>query len=113
MSADRVPDRLRVWRVDENAWEFDPETDAEVAMLVETERITAGLWRWGPNAHGRPMDVELTTHETIIVLDGTGTLEVDAREPIVLAPGVAVTIPAGSHTRWTVDPDFREVWIYY
>jgi uncharacterized cupin superfamily protein len=29
-----------------------------------------------------------------------------------LRPGVTVAMPKGTHTRWVVDDEFRELWIY-
>ena len=72
---------------------------------------TAGLWRPGRSGLG-PIEVELDHTEIILVLSGTGRLEVAGGAPLDLAPGGAARIDVGAHTRWMVDEEFTELWLY-
>ena len=45
-------------------------------------------------------------------MSGTGQLEVDGGSPLGLAPGRAARIEVGAHTRWMVDQEFIELWLY-
>jgi uncharacterized cupin superfamily protein len=98
--------------IDETAWSADDETPGQVAMLVQSSDLQAGLWRTG-GATWDPFSVHLERSETIYVLTGTGQLQVNDSPPVQLLPGVTTTIPAGSDTLWTVDENFTEVWIYH
>lgn len=98
--------------IDESAWSSDDETPGQVAMLFESPELLIGLWRTGGIAWP-PFDVHLERNETIYVVSGTGQLQVDDSPPVDLSPGVTTTIPAGSATRWNVDVDFTEFWIYH
>ncbi len=103
--------RVTTWRIDEQAWERDDETPGEVAILVDSPTVQAGLWRPGPSGLG-PFEVTLEHTEVLVVLSGTGQLEVDGGAPIELTPRAAARIAVGAHTRWTVDSDFTELWLY-
>jgi mannose-6-phosphate isomerase-like protein (cupin superfamily) len=59
-----------------------------------------------------PIEVELDHTEIILVLSGTGQLEVDGGAPLELTPGRAARIDVGAHTRWMVDQEFTELWLY-
>jgi uncharacterized cupin superfamily protein len=99
-------------QIDEGSWSSDNETPGEIAMLLERETILAGLWRTG-GVRWDPFEVPLDHDETIYVLSGTGDLQVNDGPPLHMTPGFTTTIPAGSLTRWTVDEEFSEVWIYH
>jgi uncharacterized cupin superfamily protein len=102
---------LTTWLVDEQVWEHDEETGGQVAMLVDLPSVQGGLWRPGPGGLA-PFDVHLDHTEVVLVLTGTGRLEVDGGPPLDLAPGRALRIGSGSHTRWQVSDDFTELWLY-
>jgi uncharacterized cupin superfamily protein len=102
---------VTTWLVDESAWEHDEETGGQVAMLVDSPTVQAGLWRPGRSGLG-PIDVDLDHTEIILVLSGTGQLEVDDAAPLKLTTGRAVRIDAGARTRWMVDREFTELWLY-
>jgi uncharacterized cupin superfamily protein len=102
---------VTTWLVDEESWETDDETDGQVAMLLDQPGVQAGLWRPGRAGLG-PVEVDLDHTEVVLVLSGTGTLEVDGGPPLALVPGRAARIPAGAHTRWVVSDDFSELWLY-
>jgi uncharacterized cupin superfamily protein len=102
---------VTTWLVDEQVWEHDEETGGQVAMLVDSPNVQAGLWRPGRSGLG-PIEVDLDHTEIILVLSGTGQLEVDDAAPLELSPGRAVRIGAGARTRWMVDQEFTELWLY-
>jgi uncharacterized cupin superfamily protein len=102
---------VTTWLVDEQVWGDDDETPGQVAMLVDSPTVQAGLWKPGPSGLG-PFEVDLEHTEIILVLSGTGQLEVDGGGPLELTPGRAARIDAGAHTRWTVDQEFTELWLY-
>jgi uncharacterized cupin superfamily protein len=102
---------VTTWLVDEQAWEHDEETGGQVAMLVDAPTVQAGLWKPGRSGLG-PIDVDLDHTEIILVLSGTGQLEVDNAAPLKLTTGRAVRIGAGARTRWVVDQEFSELWLY-
>jgi len=102
---------VTTWLVDEQVWEADDETPGLVAMLVDSPAVQAGLWKPGPSGLG-PFEVDLEHTEIILVLSGTGQLEVDDGAPVTLTPGRAARIEVGAHTRWAVDDEFTELWLY-
>lgn len=102
---------VSTWMVADQVWEHDEETGGQVAMLVDSPNVQAGLWRPGQSGLG-PIEVELHHTEIILVLSGTGQLEVDGGAPLELTPGTAARIDVGAHTRWMVDQEFTELWLY-
>lgn len=102
---------VTTWMLDEQVWEHDEETGGQVAMLVDSPAVQAGLWRPGRSGLG-PIDVDLHHTEIILVLSGHGQLQVDDGEPLELTTGRAARIDAGARTRWVVDEEFTELWLY-
>jgi uncharacterized cupin superfamily protein len=100
--------RVSTWLVDEQ-WERDEETGGDVAMLVEQDGVLAGVWRPGDR---RDLEVDLDHTEIVLVLTGSGRLQIDDQPAVDLVPGRAVRIEAGAHATWDVSADFSEVWIY-
>lgn len=109
MSEEPTPgSRVTTWLVEEG-WERDEETGGDVAMLVDESSVLAGVWR--PVAK-RQLEVDLDHTEIVLVLTGTGRLQIDDEPVVELVPGRAVRIANGAHARWDVSEDFSEVWIY-
>jgi uncharacterized cupin superfamily protein len=102
---------VTTWSVDEQVWQDDDETPGQVALLLDTPAVQAGLWRPGSRGLG-PFVVDLLHTEVILVLSGSGQLEVDDAAPIELTAGRAARIDVGARTRWTVDQQFTELWLY-
>ena len=96
-------------RWDAEDWEYDEETGGLVHLLRADDAVQAGLWKPGETA-GRTL--ELVAHETVLVLAGTGTLQVDSGPVIELAAGDMISMPKGARTTWVVDADFKEFWVY-
>jgi uncharacterized cupin superfamily protein len=98
-------------RWDTEDWEHDAETGGLVHWLRADDAVQAGLWKPGETA-GRAIELELVAHETVLVLSGTGTLQVDGGPVIELAAGDMVSLRKGAVTTWVVDADFKEFWVY-
>jgi uncharacterized cupin superfamily protein len=112
MAEKPTPSGVTTWLVDDQVWGDDDETPGRVAMLVDSPTVQAGLWKPGPRGLG-PFEVHLEHTEILLVLSGTGQLEVDGDGTRVeLTPGRAVRIEVGAHTRWMVDREFTELWLY-
>jgi uncharacterized cupin superfamily protein len=95
----------------DDAWERDDETGGLVRMLYNGETTQIGLWKPGALA-GSAIEFEPQVPETFVVLNGTGELRVDDGGPVELRLGVIVSLKQGCRTRWVVDSDFQELWVY-
>jgi uncharacterized cupin superfamily protein len=100
-----------VSRVEADDWEHDEETGGLVHLLRADEAVQAGLWKPGAVA-GRVIHVELVADETLLVLEGSGQLQVDGGPSLELRSGDMVSLRKGARTRWVVDAAFREFWVY-
>jgi uncharacterized cupin superfamily protein len=104
-------DGVFVSRVEADDWEDDEETGGLVHLLRADEAVQAGLWKPGAVA-GKVIDVKLVADETLLVLDGSGQLQVDGGPTLELSPGDMVSLQKGARTKWVVDAAFREFWVY-
>ena len=104
-------DGVFVSRLDADGWEHDEETGGLVHLLRADEGVQAGLWKPGAVA-GKVLEIVLVADETLLVLDGSGQLQVDDGPTLELRPGDMVSLQKGSRTKWTVDAAFREFWVY-
>lgn len=104
-------DGVFVSRLDADNWEEDEETGGFVHLLRADEAVQAGLWKPGAVA-GQVIEVTLVADETLLVLEGSGQLEVDGGDVFELRPGDMVSLQKGARTRWLVDAAFREFWVY-
>ena len=104
--------RLSVTDIDvDEDWKRDEETGGLVRMVREARTFAIGLWK--PNGvAGAGIEYRLDADETLVVLRGSGEVQVDGGEPIQLRPGVVLSLPRGCQLRWLVDDEFRELWIY-
>jgi uncharacterized cupin superfamily protein len=97
--------------VEADDWEHDEETGGLVHLLRADEAVQAGLWKPGAVA-GKVIEVKLDADETLLVLDGSGRLQVDGGPALELRPGDMVSLRKGARTKWVVDGAFREFWVY-
>jgi uncharacterized cupin superfamily protein len=104
-------DGIFVSRIEADDWELDEETGGLVHFLRADDNVQAGLWKPGPLA-GVPIELTLAAHETFLVLNGSGQIEVDGAPPLQLEPGMMVSLRKGARTTWLVDEAFKELWIY-
>ena len=100
-----------VSHIDAEEWEYDEETGGLVHMFYSSATVEVGLWKPGPVAHAEIV-VELEANETLLVLAGSGSIEIDGASQLALHVGDIVSMPKGTHTKWVVDEDFRELWVY-
>ena len=100
--------------IDEAEWEHDDETGGLVYLLRSDNAVQAGLWKPKavPGQNEYSVSVHLGWHETVLVLEGSGQLEVEGGPTLELSPGNMVSLPKGAHTRWVVTGDFKEFWVY-
>ena len=61
---------------------------------------------------GKLIELELVADETLLVLDGSGQLQVDGGHALELRPGDMISLRKGARTKWLVDEAFREFWVY-
>ena len=81
-----------------------PETgDRALGSVAGTE---VGVWEIG---EGTVRDVEVD--EIFVVLSGSGAVEFEDGERIVLGPGVAVRLRAGERTVWEIASPLRKVYV--
>jgi len=104
-------DGVFVSRVGADDWEHDEETGGLVHLLRADEAVQAGLWKPGAVA-GKVIEVKLDADETLVVLDGSGRLQVESGPTLELRPGDMVSVQKGARTKWVVDAAFREFWVY-
>jgi len=104
-------DGVFVSNLDADGWEHDEETGGLVHLLRADEAVQAGLWKPGPVA-GKVIEIELVADETLLVLEGSGQLQVDSGPTLELSPGDMVSLQKGARTKWVVDAAFREFWVY-
>jgi uncharacterized cupin superfamily protein len=91
-------------RWDAEDWEYDEETGGLVHLLRADDAVQAGLWKPGETA-GRTIELELVAHETVLVLAGTGTLQVDGGPVIELAAGDVLAVSVPERRPSTLEPE--------
>jgi uncharacterized cupin superfamily protein len=100
--------------IDTDNWEHDDETGGLVHMLRSDDAVQAGLWKptLVPGQREYVVTVDLVWHETILVLEGAGQIEIEGGPTLELRPGNMISLPKGARTRWVVSDDFKEFWVY-
>jgi uncharacterized cupin superfamily protein len=93
----------------EEGWEPDPEVGGEMRVLCETDGVHAGMSRFETDPG--PISWTLPSRETIFVLEGEATIEIDGADPLTLRPGDMASLPARSRTTWHLNTPFREFWV--
>jgi len=100
-----------VSRIDDDAWEPDPDVGGFMQVLYEDGDQAAGLWKPAPGMTvSEP--IVLPARETILVLEGSARIEVRGGPTLELRAGDMASMAKGSTTVWHLSPDFKEVWIY-
>jgi uncharacterized cupin superfamily protein len=86
------------------------EPKASGLVLHEGEGDTGtGIWEVTPGSFS--WDYE--TNQSMYVLAGRAEVEIEGGERLVLEPGDAVFIPAGTRAKWTVGETLRKVYTLY
>ncbi|QKE85058.1 cupin domain-containing protein [Arthrobacter sp. NEB 688] len=85
---------------------LDGAPTTAVRTLGTVGDVEVGVWEMSA---GTARDTEVD--EVFVVLSGSGTVEFEDGERILLAPGTVVRLSVGERTRWTVEEPLRKVWI--
>jgi uncharacterized cupin superfamily protein len=93
----------------QEGWEPDPEVGGEMKVLCELDGVHAGMSRFDRDPG--PISWTLPARETIYVLEGEASIEIDGAEPITLRPGDMASMPAGARTTWHLTTPFCEFWV--
>ncbi len=90
-------------------WEFDPEVDGDVHVLASVEGFDAGMSRFTTALD--PVTYTPPKRETLLVIEGSATVQIAGGPSLELKPGVIASIPAGAETTWHITPPFKEFWV--
>lgn len=81
---------------------FDGDPDVHVSMTYDGQAAGSGPTVGFATIGRSRFEITLTADESIHVVEGDATIEVEGDGSIELAPGTAVFIPRGAVCRWTV-----------
>jgi quercetin dioxygenase-like cupin family protein len=100
-----------VSNIEPDEWKPDPEVGGEMHVIVEVEGHYAGISRF--RTRGPEPDVwTLPERETILVLEGTATIEIEGGPTLELKTGDLASIPKGAVTTWHKSVPFRNLWFF-
>lgn len=91
------------------AWEPDPEVGGELHVLCSGHGVEAGLSRFIETTE--PVRWTLPGRETLLVLEGAATIEIDDGSVLELTAGDIASLPAGARTTWYLTTPFKEFWV--
>jgi len=95
-----------------DAWEHDSEVGGEMHVLCATDGIEAGLSRYHADVVGQPVVYTPPGRETVLILEGAVTVEIEGGETLELGPGDLASVPAGTRTVWRITTaPFKEFWV--
>ncbi len=92
-------------------WERDADPPGEVHIVCADAQLESGLWRPLTGVTPDPVRWTLPARETILVLQGSGHIEIEGGPTLDLKPGAIASLPGGAVTTWHVTPDFKELWV--
>ena len=93
-------------------WEHDPEVGGEMHVLCATDGIEAGLSRYHSDVIGHPVVYTPPGRETVLILDGSVTVEIEGGPTLDLSAGDMASVPAGTRTVWRItSAPFKEFWV--
>ena len=78
----------------------------------ERAALACGFWHVTPEEAPEPFDLLIEADETISILEGHLTVEIEGRETYDLVPGGAASFNKGAKTRWTVHQPTVEFFVY-
>jgi uncharacterized cupin superfamily protein len=81
-----------------------PEAEGTVLSRSADSRIIRGVWQCTP---GR-FSWEFSYDETLVVLSGSATVELDTGETVHLEPGVMAFFGRGHSSTWTIESTLRK-----
>jgi uncharacterized cupin superfamily protein len=96
---------LSPWPLPED-WILDGEPEARGAVISRSDdsRIIRGLWECSPGSFKWVFSYD----ETLVVVAGRATVELDNGDRVELAPGVMAFFGRGHDARWTVHETLRK-----
>lgn len=74
--------------------------------------LACGFWHVTPEESPEPFDLLIEADETITVLEGHLTIEIEGGETYDLTLGGAASFNKGAKTRWTVNQPTVEFFVY-
>ena len=93
-------------------WEHDPEVGGEMHVLCATDGIEAGLSRYAAEAIGQPIVYTAPGRETVLILEGSTTIELEDGGRLDLSVGDMASLPAGTRAVWRItSAPFKEFWV--
>jgi uncharacterized cupin superfamily protein len=87
-------------------WVLEGDPCARISEWAESADGTTSHWTWDCTAGRFRWYYEVD--ETIVVIQGSVTLQVDDEAPVLLGVGDAAYFPAGHWVSWTVDSYVRK-----
>jgi uncharacterized cupin superfamily protein len=84
--------------------EGSPEASGMVLSKSPDSRIVRGVWECTP---GR-FRWNFTYDETVVVIKGQATVELESGEKVSLSPGVMAFFGRGQWSTWTIHEQFRK-----
>ena len=88
------------------AWILEGQPKARCTIWAESADRTTANWVWDCTSGSFRWYYDLD--ETIVVIDGAATIQVDGQEPVTLGVGDAAYYPAGTWATWTIDTYVRK-----
>jgi uncharacterized cupin superfamily protein len=91
-------------------WRSDPEVGGDMHVVVEDETAYAGLERYSESPS--PIEWTLPERETVLILEGAATIEVEGGPTLDLRVGDIASLPKGAVTTWHLTTPFKELWFF-
>lgn len=97
--------QLTKWPLPEE-WILEGSPDASGAVISRSDdsRIIRGVWECTPGKFNWTFSYD----ETLVVVSGSATVELDTGEQVDLAPGVMAFFGRGHEATWTVRETLRK-----
>lgn len=78
----------------------------------DREALACGYWHVTPEEAPEPFDLLIEADETIAIVEGHVTIEVEGGDIYDLTPGGAASLNKGAQTKWTVLEPTVEFFVY-
>ena len=78
----------------------------------ERPALACGFWHVTPEEAPEPFDLLIEADETITILEGHLTIDVEGGQSYDLTPGGAASFNKGAKTRWSVHEPTVEFFVY-
>jgi uncharacterized protein len=94
----------------DDAWV--PFEVGRVKWLRQDEDVQAGIWVCDPSEIPERNPTNFDRDETIVILEGRLTVEIEDGPTVELGPGDSASFSRGSIGRWTVHESVKEFFVY-